>query len=103
MYKSIAGQRKIAAWTVEWMTLVGQHVNSSLTPPPIAANELQAVKAKVLLISGERDIFLPPSKLTEKTRQIFPDAQIVIVPDAGHLLPEEQPDIVLSHVRKFLA
>ena len=87
---------------VEWMALVSKHVKSSLAPPPISNEELQAVKADVLLLSGEQDVFLPPDKLVQKARQLFPNIEVHIIPDAGHLLPDEQPEQVLRHVRKFL-
>ncbi|MBA3867670.1 MAG: alpha/beta hydrolase [Anaerolineae bacterium] len=87
---------------VEWMTLVSQNVNSSLAPPALPASELQAIKADILLLTGEQDVFLPAQKLTRKAHELFPNIQNIIVPDSGHMLPDDQPKIVLAQVKDFL-
>lgn len=100
---SLMSVHSLEPLTVEWMTLVSQNVNSSLAPPAISASELQGIKADVLMMSGEHDIFLPSKKLAQKAGELFPTARIIIVPNSGHLLPDDQQDIVLNQVKDFLA
>ena len=86
----------------EWMTLVGKHVWSSLAPPPLPQQELKAIRASILLLSGAQDVFLPANRLVQKATKLFPDIHTHIVPDAGHLLPDELPDRVMGYVRELL-
>ncbi|MBI5929962.1 MAG: alpha/beta hydrolase [Chloroflexi bacterium] len=93
----------IDAAMIEWMMLVGKYVKSSLAPPALSQAELRQIPHEVLVISGEKDVFLPAAKLRQKTQQSFTKGQVKIVPDAGHLLPQEQPEVVASYIREFLA
>jgi len=56
--------------------------------PEIADEELRRIQAPTLLIVGDRDI-VTPEHAVEMFRSI-PDAQLCIVPDAGHgAMPHE--------------
>ncbi len=92
----------IDAAMIEWMRLVGKYVKSSLAPPALPQTELQKISQEVLIISGEKDVFLPAAKLIEKAKHALPKVSVKIVPDAGHLLPQEQPETVAGHMREFL-
>jgi pimeloyl-ACP methyl ester carboxylesterase len=95
--------RPLDPHAVAWMTLVSQHWRSSLAPPPLPADELGRVKAPSLLLSGERDVFLPPNKLARRAREVLSNVQVEIVPGAGHLLAHEQAALVIERIRAFLA
>ena len=71
--------------------------------PPIPAPErLAELRMPVLLIVGEED---QPEviELSERLAAGLPDARLVRVPDAGHHVNIERPDIVLPLLRGFLA
>lgn len=95
--------KPLDALTVEWMTLVSKYVKSSLAPPTLPAKELEAIQADILLMVGDQDIFLPAQKLVEKARQHFPKIKTIVVPNSGHMLPDDQFQIVLAHVDDFLS
>lgn len=88
--------------SVEWMTLVGRYVQSSLAPPPLPEHELRNIKADILLLSGEQDVFLPPRKLLPRARQLLSSLRVVTIHNAGHLVPEEQPQQVMEQIEGFL-
>ncbi|SDM44217.1 Pimeloyl-ACP methyl ester carboxylesterase [Catalinimonas alkaloidigena] len=88
---------------VEWMTLVVRSVQSSLAPPALPPKQLRQIKAPTLLLSGEKDVFLPPKKLARIARKYLSNITVEIVPDAGHLLPEEQPAFVSRRLATFLS
>jgi pimeloyl-ACP methyl ester carboxylesterase len=82
-----------------WMTLVGRHVGSSLAPRPLPAATLAAIRCPVHVVTGTDDIFLPARKVGAAAGAISGPTVATEVPGAGHLLPFEQPDVVVAAVR----
>jgi proline iminopeptidase len=62
---------------------------------------LGELRLPVLLLAGEHDE-ARPSTMHEFARKI-PGAEVVIVPNAGHRLLVDAPDVVTSAIRDFLA
>ncbi|MBO1005054.1 alpha/beta fold hydrolase [Pseudogracilibacillus auburnensis] len=56
----------------------------------------------VLIIWGERDSWIPIEKGVELHKQIK-SSKFVPINNAGHLVQEDQPTILLTHILKFLA
>jgi len=54
---------------------------------------LAAIAVPTLVLCGEADSLTPPALAAEMADAI-PDASLVIVPQAGHLVPLEQPEVV---------
>jgi pimeloyl-ACP methyl ester carboxylesterase len=91
------GQRP-STTEASWMTLVAQHTRSTLAPPPLpqAVVERWRMVPRVVL-SGERDCFLPVKPLSAATRgKLGTDLQVLA--DAGHLVPDERPESVVAAV-----
>ncbi|MFD9409850.1 alpha/beta fold hydrolase [Streptomyces sp. NPDC059989] len=72
---------------VEWMTLVARHSRSSGAP---GAADLPARAVPRWVTTGAHDVFLPPRRLAPAVRTLL-DADLHVVPDAGHLVVEEHP------------
>jgi pimeloyl-ACP methyl ester carboxylesterase len=60
----------------------------------------QAVRAPVLVLEGEHTI-TPPGQMLEMARR-HPDAEHVLIADAGHLIHDDQPAAYRSEVERFL-
>ncbi|MCP4902039.1 MAG: alpha/beta hydrolase [bacterium] len=41
-------------------------------------------------------------RVAKQLRDDLPDATMVVVPDCGHFLQEEQPELIVDHLRSFL-
>ncbi|NUR28929.1 MAG: alpha/beta hydrolase [Catenulispora sp.] len=54
-----------------------------------------------LIIGGEHDVVIPPAVL-EGGESHADELRVVVLPNGGHLLPEEQPEAVAEEVLKFL-
>ena len=68
----------------------------AVLPPP----QLESIETPVLWIAGERD-----AKYAEVARRAvarLPHAELWICPNAGHRVPWEQPDALVSRLRAFL-
>ncbi|MER5889628.1 alpha/beta hydrolase [Streptomyces sp. NPDC001941] len=55
-----------------------------------------------LALAGDRDL-VTPSSHTEAIADLLPDAEMVIVPDAGHLVMLEHPEAVTDRIADLLA
>ncbi|MER8042347.1 alpha/beta hydrolase [Streptomyces sp. NPDC094032] len=55
----------------------------------------------VLALAGDRDL-VTPSSHTEAIADLLPDAELVIVPDAGHLVMLEHPEAVTDRLADLL-
>jgi pimeloyl-ACP methyl ester carboxylesterase len=60
-----------------------------------------SVRCPTLVIVGERDIMAPP-KNAQGLINALPDVKVVTLPESGHALMAEQPDMVLDALRAFL-
>ncbi|WP_030782478.1 alpha/beta fold hydrolase [Streptomyces sp. NRRL S-920] len=56
----------------------------------------------VLVLAGEEDL-VTPSEHSEAIAALLPDADLVLVPDAGHLVMLEHPDAVTDRLAELLA
>jgi len=80
--------RKIAQWTDE----------------DVAALEplLSAVRVPVRILWGEDDRWLDRS-VADRLRAVIPDAELRLIPDAGHFSPEDAPAAVARELLEFFA
>ncbi|MFI0980010.1 alpha/beta fold hydrolase [Streptomyces sp. NPDC021093] len=56
----------------------------------------------VLVLAGTKDL-VTPSSHSEAIAELLPDAELVIVPGAGHLVMLELPELVNGHLAELLA
>ncbi|MGH8623589.1 MAG: alpha/beta fold hydrolase [Burkholderiales bacterium] len=63
---------------------------------------LGQIRVPVLVIAGDDDQVTPAEGMREMARAI-PDAEFVLIPEAGHLSPIEQPNAVSAAINDFLA
>jgi len=63
---------------------------------------LGQIRVPVLVIAGDDDPIAPAEGMQEMARAI-PGAQFVLIPEAGHLSPVEQPQAVGAAINAFLA
>lgn len=62
---------------------------------------LGEIRAPTLIVVGEEDI-LTPVKYARLMQERIPNAQLYIIPEAGHAVPLEQPELFNRVVREFL-
>src|SRR5579859_779030 len=76
--------------------LVRQHFGNA-----ISAEKLKTIKIPTLLMTGDADLYTPPSLLRMVAAQI-PGSEVVIVPDTGHAIYWERPDVFNRVVLDFI-
>lgn len=63
---------------------------------------LQQIDIPVLILHGADDQIIPLSESQAMAASI-PNARLEIIPEAGHLIPLEQPELTNASIRKFLS
>jgi pimeloyl-ACP methyl ester carboxylesterase len=62
---------------------------------------LGRIRVPTLVLVGEHDVLSPPSEMQALAGAI-PGARFVVIPQAGHMAPLEQPAAVNGAIRQFL-
>jgi pimeloyl-ACP methyl ester carboxylesterase len=71
-----------------------------LTPLHYSNEELHKISAPTLIISGDRDDFVPAEQLLDMYRAL-PNAELAIAPAAGHGFLNRKPEMVTAVVLDF--
>ncbi|MCS7311773.1 MAG: alpha/beta hydrolase [Acidobacteria bacterium] len=64
-------------------------------------NDLGAIRTPTLVVGALQDLMTPP-KYSYYLAEHIPGARLMMVPDAGHMLPVEAPDELAHAIREFL-
>lgn len=62
---------------------------------------ITGINIPTLIIAGEKDLLMPIEDAQELER-LIPDARLVVIPHAGHLLIHEKPSVFLQMVSAFM-
>jgi pimeloyl-ACP methyl ester carboxylesterase len=81
-------------FSVLWRMMSGLRAHST-------ADVLPRVGVPTLVLAGRRDLFTPPS-VQQKMADLIPDSEIVWFEDAGHMLPIEEPELIVDALLAFL-
>jgi pimeloyl-ACP methyl ester carboxylesterase len=73
-------------------------------PParPFTDDELRSVDLPALVLLAQRSTLLNPRTAHARITQLLPEAHVDIVPDVGHGLPTEAPDVVNGRILRFI-
>lgn len=68
---------------------------------PDSTDVLRTVDVPTVVVAGEEDAVMPPEVLRDLADTV-PNAELVVVPEAGHLIPLEAPEPVVDAVSRVL-
>ena len=74
---------------------------AALGARPDMTEAMRGLRVPTLLVAGAEDAITPPACL-EAAEEVIPDAKLLIVPAAGHMVPLEQPEVFNAAVLEFL-
>ncbi len=66
-----------------------------------ARSWLASITVPTLLLAGEHDVISTPLEMRQ-IAEVMPNARLEVIPDAGHMAPLENPQVVNRVMRKFL-
>jgi pimeloyl-ACP methyl ester carboxylesterase len=87
--------------TKRWSELA-QHVASQPTRNKITFASLETIQTPTLLLTGDADLYTPPSVLRLFAAR-FPNCESMVVPECGHSAFWEQPDTFNRAVLDFIS
>lgn len=65
------------------------------------AAQIEAIDKPVLILWGDHDVFQSVD-YGRRLADALADARLVVIAEAGHFLPEDQPEVLAQHIRGFL-
>ncbi|HYU71936.1 MAG TPA: alpha/beta fold hydrolase [Ktedonobacteraceae bacterium] len=74
----------------------------TVQPVPYADDELRGVKNPTLLLIGKQESLYDPVAALTRAKQLIPNLQTELIPQASHDLPVARPEIVNKRVLEFL-
>lgn len=100
MRKMIISKIKEKDTSENW-NLMKQISGLLVDQPNIATKDLSKIKAKVLIIAGDRDVIR--NEHTVKIFENIPKAQLCIMPGETHFAPASSPEVFNALANKFLS
>jgi pimeloyl-ACP methyl ester carboxylesterase len=80
----------------------GLAINQVL-PRVYSKEEFARIKAKVLLILGEKEAIYNPQAASRTAKELIPGVEIEIIPDAHHITALAQPEKFNQRILQFIA
>lgn len=77
--------------------------SATMYPTVYTDDELKQIDLAALLLIGSGDKIYNPLKAIQRAQNCVSDLTAEIIPDAGHLLIMDRPDIINARILKFLA
>src|SRR5262249_30070298 len=92
--------RSVAPDPSQWPTLFVK--SGRMAWKGFSADELRSIRAPVLIMAGDHDVLVAPVEHHLEVSRLIPNAQLAVIPDAGHFVLYEDPEKVLPIVARFL-
>ena len=80
---------------------MGHNGYSGVMPYVFPDEELRQIKNPILILIGDQNRLNSP-KVIERARRLIPQIETEIIPNAGHMLSIEHPELVDARLMKFL-
>jgi pimeloyl-ACP methyl ester carboxylesterase len=71
-------------------------------PKVFPDSELAKIQAPLCLLLGEKEVCYNPHSAAQRARRTVANATVEIVPNAGHMLVMERPELVNPGIAAFL-
>ena len=114
-------RRSFITGFMKWMTVEGFVVNElfvdqfvlgmknfrprphiRILPTMFTDDELRQIKAPTLLLIGGKEVIYDPEVAVNRAKQLIPNIEAEVVPNASHGLPLEQAKLVNERILEFL-
>jgi len=76
---------------------------SGIYPSELPDRELRALACPALVLLGDQERIYDPVRAADRARSLMPDAHVEVVPDLGHLLGMQRPDLINPKILDFIS
>ena len=104
VFKMIASKGTVFEETfIHLMEMVTRYcVPAMMFPTVYTDEELRRIELSALLLIGTEEKIYNPKKAIERAQRLMPNLTAEIIPNVGHTLNMEQPEIINTRVLGFL-
>ena len=105
MFKMLASKGTVFEETfIHHMEMVTKYCVSAIMFPTVYTDEeLEQIELPALLLIGAGEKIYNPKKAIERAQRWMPNLKAEIIPNVGHTLNLEQPEIINARILKFLS
>jgi pimeloyl-ACP methyl ester carboxylesterase len=105
IFKMIASKETVFEETfIHLMEMVTQYcLPATMFPTVNTEEELRQIKLPALLLIGEGEKIYNPKKALRRAQRLIPNLTAEIIPNVGHTLNMEKPEIINSRILEFLS
>ena len=105
VFKKISSKGAVFEETfIHLMEMVTRYcVPATIFPDVYSDEELRQIGLPALLLIGAGEKIYKPKKAIERAQRLMPNLTAEIIPNAGHTLNMERPEIINSRVLEFLS
>lgn len=91
--------------TVELAFLLTKYFHRHAPPGPLSDQQMAQIDAPVLLLLSQHEPYFNITRLASEAQRKLRHAplKVMVIPNAGHDLHNDQPDIVAAELRRWLA
>jgi pimeloyl-ACP methyl ester carboxylesterase len=82
-----------------WRSFVTEQ-RALLAETPYLEAGLPSIRVPTAVVAGERDRVVPARAASDLAATI-PGAELIWIPAAGHLLPQEEPGVLVDIIRRY--
>lgn len=86
----------------DFFMTIGRHCKRFGVPGRLTDDELKTITAPVFCIMGKHDVTCHVDRVIDRLRRLVANFLFEVVPDAGHPLPAQRPDILHQRMAEFL-
>jgi pimeloyl-ACP methyl ester carboxylesterase len=105
-HRSVQYQRenyqRLAPDPAQWPVLFAKSGQMSMTWQGFPSETLKSIQVPVLIAAGDHDVLSPVLEHHLAMFRLIPNAQLAIIPDAGHFVLNDDPEKLLPVVATFL-
>jgi pimeloyl-ACP methyl ester carboxylesterase len=79
-----------------------RYARPPVMPTAFSDDDLSAMGGPLLVLLPDLDVIYSPAKAYQRARRLLPDAQVEMVPGAGHFVAMEAADRITTRLLRFL-
>lgn len=106
--RAVLGEERLKSMPRERQRMIEENASAEVAQflgagfPPLSQTDVKGIQLPVLLVTGKESHPVLRETLTNELARLLPNARHVDVPNASHLMHEEQPDAFNEAVLLFL-
>ena len=95
--QELAVENNLAVDNVTWNWWLKDGMNRSI------ADQMKSLKLPITILNSEDDPVITPTIIEKRILNVFPEAKLVTLKNAGHLIPMENPEWIANQIKSVVS